>query len=406
MNKSGITGVIKGLLVLLLVFSGLFVSTSPAHAAATLSLSPSSGSFGQGQAFTVAVNVNTGGETVNAVEAVLTFPADKLKANFISHSGSGFDINAESTVGSGVVRIAKGKLPPGVVGSRRVASVGFTALSGGTASIGVSGSVLRESDSSNILGGAGGATFNIGAQIVTTTPTDTSPEATKPAVDSQAPKISDVAVLNLGAQTATILWKTDEAADSQVEYGFVTNRVSDEIKYFFTAGSDELVTDHEITLEPKTLIPGYLYHFRISSEDKAGNQAQSEDQIFTVPGYSFELTVTDAQSKAVEGAKVRLPGIGVEAVTDENGQAKFADLPVGDFVILVEKGDQIEESSAKLVADDNKLTVVLGQRIAKPGVALIAQAAGIVILLAIAFLVWWIWKKKRLKLSLPPKNGS
>lgn len=386
----------------------MFAVPSAVYAAASFSLSPASGNFGQGQAFTVAVNVNTGGEAVNAVEAVLTFPADKLKANFISHSGSGFDINAESTVGSGVVRIAKGKLPPGVVGSRRVASVGFTALSGGTASIGVSGSVLRESDSANILGGASGATFNIGAQIVTTAPTDTSPEATKPAVDSQAPKISDVAVLNLGAQTATILWKTDEAADSQVEYGFVTNRAGDEIKYFFTAGSDELVTDHEITLEPKTLIPGYLYHFRISSEDKAGNQALSEDQIFTVPGYSFELTVTDTQSKAVEGAKVRLPGIGVEATTDKNGRVKFADLPVGDFAIFVEKGDQIEETSAKLVADNNKLTVVLGQRIAKPkvGIALIAQAAGIVILLAVALFGWWIWKKKHLKLSPPPKNGS
>lgn len=398
----------KILLLLIFLLNWLIIFTTPTQAAASLSLSPGSGNFGLGSTFVVTINVNTGGEGVNAVEAVLTFPSDKLKANYISHSGSAFDINAESTVGNGVVKISKGKLPPAVAGSRKVAGVGFTAIGQGTATISASGAVLRESDSANILGGAAGATFNIGAQVVTTGPIDTSPETAKPAVDTQAPKISDVAILNLGAQTATISWKTDEAADSQVEYGFVTNRVSDEIKYFFTAQSDKLVTNHEITLDPKTLISGYLYHFRILSEDKAGNQGQSEDQVFTVPGYFFELTVTDLQSKAIEGAKVRLPGIGIEATTDKNGQAKFSDLPVGDLVILVEKEDQIKETSAKLAADNNKLTVVLGQKVVKPkvGIALIAQAAGIVILLVIALLVWWIWKKKHLKLSLPPKNGS
>lgn len=394
MRDNKVKRVIRWFVFLLWLPMVFLAAVSPAEAAASLSLSPGSGTFGQGSSFVVAVNVNTGGDVVNAVEAALTFPADKLKANYVSHSGSAFDVSAESTVGSGVVRIAKGKLPPGVSGSRKVASVGFTALSQGTASINLSGSVLRESDSVNIMGGTSGASFEITAGAPVVQGQSPRPESS-PVPDTQAPQISDIQVLNLGMQTATIVWKTDEAADSQVEYGFSENRQSAETYYFFTAESSERVTEHKLELDPKHLIAGYLYHFKVASTDEAGNQSQSADMVFILPGYSLEVMVTDQDSKVVVGAKVRVVNIGVEAITDENGLARFTDLPVGNFSVIGEDGDAFKEVVANLVADDNKLTLVLDQRVASKGFEkVLILGLGLVVVLVVVTLGFVFWRKR------------
>ena len=56
----------------------LFFSTNVAHAA-TLSLQPSAGTFQVGSTFEVSLYLDTQGETVNAVEAILQFSPDKLQ---------------------------------------------------------------------------------------------------------------------------------------------------------------------------------------------------------------------------------------------------------------------------------------------------------------------------------------
>lgn len=395
----------RGLGALLVALVVLLASVRSAQAAGTLSLSPGSGSFGQGSIFVVSVNVDTGGDVVNAVEATLTFPADKLKANYVSHSGSAFDVNAESTVGNGVVRIAKGKLPPGVSGARKVASVGFTATGQGTASISLSGVVLREADSANIIAGENGATFNIGAAAAVITTPGASPAASAAQIaDTQAPEISDIRVLNLGIATATISWKTNEPADSQVEYGFVENRASEQINYFLTADDEDALVDHQLELEPKKLISGYLYHFKVSSTDKAGNMAASSDQTFIVPGYPLEIEVTEVDSRKVSGARVSLLGLGVEGITGDDGKVRFSDLPVGTFRVFVQEQDRFKEASVNLVSShDNRLTLVLDQKVSRPLVSVgVLWAIGLVAIAVIVVGIWY-WKKK---VNLPPTGGK
>jgi len=90
--------------------------------------------------------------------------------------------------------------------------------------------------------------------------------------DTTPPVISAVRAVNIGASAATITWTTNEAGDSQVEYGPTTAYGSS------TARNTSLVTSHSQTLSG--LAPSTLYHYRVKSRDAAGNLAVSPDSTF------------------------------------------------------------------------------------------------------------------------------
>ena len=91
--------------------------------------------------------------------------------------------------------------------------------------------------------------------------------------DTTPPLISSIAVSNLTGTSATITWRTDEPADTQVEYGTSTSYGSQ------TPLDSALATTHQVTLSG--LKPATTYHFRVKSRDAAGNLAVSADQTFT-----------------------------------------------------------------------------------------------------------------------------
>ncbi len=91
--------------------------------------------------------------------------------------------------------------------------------------------------------------------------------------DTTAPVISAMRAVNSGASSATITWTTNEASDSQVEYGPTTAYGSS------MARNASLVTSHSQALSG--LAPSTLYHYRVKSRDAAGNLATSGDGTFT-----------------------------------------------------------------------------------------------------------------------------
>lgn len=93
------------------------------------------------------------------------------------------------------------------------------------------------------------------------------------APDTTAPIIGNVQASNIGGTTATVSWATDEAADTQIEYGTTTSYGSS------TALNPALITEHTQNLT--SLNPGTLYHYRVKSRDGAGNLAVSGDRTFT-----------------------------------------------------------------------------------------------------------------------------
>jgi chitodextrinase len=123
---------------------------------------PTTTEIASGQNITVDVRINVGTETVNAVQADLSYPADRLEYKSVDATGSAFSVEAPTTASGGKLSIARGSTTP-VTGDVLVAKVNFTVLSG-TGSAGITfdttSVILRSSDSTSVLGNTAGTTFN------------------------------------------------------------------------------------------------------------------------------------------------------------------------------------------------------------------------------------------------------
>ncbi|MBN1569650.1 MAG: fibronectin type III domain-containing protein, partial [Acidobacteria bacterium] len=91
--------------------------------------------------------------------------------------------------------------------------------------------------------------------------------------DTTAPTISNVASSSITTTSATITWTTNEAADTQVEYGTTTSYGKS------TTLNGTMLTAHSQSLSGLT--PGTTYHYRVKSKDAAGNPATSIDYTFS-----------------------------------------------------------------------------------------------------------------------------
>jgi type VI protein secretion system component Hcp len=92
------------------------------------------------------------------------------------------------------------------------------------------------------------------------------------AADTTPPTISSVASSNVTGTGATIVWLTNEQADTQIQFGTTT-------AYGSTTVLDaSAVTSHSQTLAG--LAGGTTYHYRVKSKDAAGNLATSSDFTF------------------------------------------------------------------------------------------------------------------------------
>jgi len=92
--------------------------------------------------------------------------------------------------------------------------------------------------------------------------------------DTKPPVISNVGLFDLTETSVIIRWTTNERGTSQVE------RWASE--HIFTPLDETLVTDHEVELTG--LRPCTLYHYRVISKDRSGNEAISEEDTFITLG--------------------------------------------------------------------------------------------------------------------------
>ena len=257
----------RRILFLLLTLVGFsFVLASSANAS-SLSLSPASGTFSAGSTVKVNVYANTGGENINAVQANVAYPSDKLQFLSVSTSGSVLTIIAEKNASGGVVRVAGGTPSPGFSGNKLIASITFKALvDTGTAALSFTSesAVLRNADNTDTLSSKGTGSYSFG-KASAATPTLVQK---KPTGDIA---ISNVLIESVSTSQAIITWKTDVASDSSVEYGKDTN-------YGFTELSKDMVTDHRVVLA-NYLVAGTTYHFHVRSVDVNGKEGISDDAI-------------------------------------------------------------------------------------------------------------------------------
>jgi len=159
-------------LILLIFISGVFFAGTQTAEAATLFLSPASGSFAKGRTFTVSVYVASSDQAMNAVSGIISFPHDKLEVVSLSKVGSiitqwmpgepGFSNTAGTIHFEGII------FNPGFKGKQgKILGITFKAKNTGTANLSVSDASVLANDGMGtpIFSGASGANLTITAAV-------------------------------------------------------------------------------------------------------------------------------------------------------------------------------------------------------------------------------------------------
>lgn len=229
----------KFLIIVFVVPLGILCATVTARAA-TLSLSPSSGSYAVGDTVSVSVRVNAGGTAMNSAEATVSFPTDTLQLQSVSKSGSIFTFWTTEPAGSnasGRVVFSGGLPSPGYSGNAgTLIRMTFLVKATGTASLSLgSGHVLANDGlGTEILTGTGSASYTLTAAATkptpSPTPTPTPAEPTRP-----VPTVSSTTHPDQNG------WYTPEKAF--VQWGATANRRG--VSFSVTQDATTVPDDHD-----------------------------------------------------------------------------------------------------------------------------------------------------------------
>ncbi len=195
-------------------------------------------------------------------------------------------------------------------------------------------------------------TFRTVATKPSPTPTPIPSPSPAPIKDTTPPTISGVSALSPTSSGVTINWLTNEASDSQVEYGRTTAYGQ------VTALNASLITNHSMALSG--LSAGTLYNFRVRSRDAAGNLAVSGNYTFTTaaaltvgPVNWTQLVNVVVQSSVLKkttgcdgcrstaiSSQIISSGDGyVEFVAAETNKRRYAGLMLGTRTVSIETLD-------------------------------------------------------------------
>ncbi|HVZ24340.1 MAG TPA: cohesin domain-containing protein [Vicinamibacterales bacterium] len=174
----------------------LLALSSPALAsAATLSLSPGTGSYAAGKQFTVKLTMDPGSDSVNAADGTVSFDPKVLSVVSVSKDASAFSLwTADPTFSNsdGTISFSGGSPKP-ISAPGTVLSITFKALSEGTGAVSVSKASVLAADGKGTDVYADGGTP--GSYTVTAAAPDPAPDATDAAAaDTGSDAISDTAV--------------------------------------------------------------------------------------------------------------------------------------------------------------------------------------------------------------------
>ncbi|MCP4220555.1 MAG: hypothetical protein GY765_38360 [bacterium] len=141
--------------------------------------------------------------------------------------------------------------------------------------------------------------------------------------DTTPPTISDVQVDNLTDVSVGFTWFTNEAADSEVQYGLTA-------AYGSVQSDTSLALNHSIGLSGLT--PGATYHYKIVSRDANGNMAETGDFTFTT--YLEPPPVSYCVSQGNSQADEYIGEVQIGSLVNASGASPYTDFTavIGEFV--------------------------------------------------------------------------
>jgi hypothetical protein len=141
-----------------LLVAVIIVATPGRAAAISTSLYFAKGSATSGTDLYVEVRENSSTQPVNAVEADFTYPTSQLTYVGTNNTGTGFEVTASETGGSGSVSIQLGTVTP-KTGDQLVATVHFTVAAAGVTNLNFQNSSLLLNAGINMLSQKNNAKF-------------------------------------------------------------------------------------------------------------------------------------------------------------------------------------------------------------------------------------------------------
>lgn len=117
-----------------------------------------------------------------------------------------------------------------------------------------------------------------------------------------------------------------------------------------------------------------------------GEQAKTDEEIKS-EGLDVNVKVIDTKKQPVKGAKVTLHSDPKEAVTDENGIAKFTGVESGEHKVLIAYNDYEGEQSIYLTATESQKEFNINITIQPKGVQLSMQVKIIIGILALVIVI-------------------
>ena len=319
---------------IVIVLSLVALSFAPklgATGTGTLTLSPSSGTYGEGKTFTVTVYENSGSSTVNAVQADLTYDQNKLQ--FVSLNAdpptSAFAIKAAASGGSGAVTFQMGNI---------------TALSGNQV-VGTITFKVKPLTSST----TGAINFKSSSAMQTN---DT------PSVDVWDGNTSGGSY-SLKADTTTTTTKTTKPASG----GSSTSSSSTGSKTTITPSADEQKAEPAKPVEVS----------KVSNTDGT---------------YLVSIKVVDGNGKAISGASVTLGSNTVQS--DSTGIASFSNVAPGNYSVSVKSGKVLGKASISVDGSQPTTAVQQFEVKTKPkyNLALYAEIGAAILIILLLIGLW------------------
>ena len=102
---------------------------------------------------------------------------------------------------------------------------------------------------------------------------------TLPMAEGRPPILAEIKTANIDEHCVTVAWRSDVLADSYVRFGR-------SMAYNLTVGSLVDTNDHSVRITG--LEPGTTYHYRVTSQSKAGLEAVSADYTFRTKAAASE----------------------------------------------------------------------------------------------------------------------
>ncbi|MBU0597775.1 carboxypeptidase regulatory-like domain-containing protein [Patescibacteria group bacterium] len=259
--------------------------------AASLYLSPSSGSYTVGSSFSVSLGVNTDGVAINSAQATVSFPNDILEVSGVSSAGifTLWPVTPTFSNATGTVTFAGGLPTPGYTGSAgTIITISFNTKVAGTANVTIGGGSVLANDGlgTNVLTSQGSGSYIVKAAA------EPEPEP-EPEPDLDLP---DALTITSSTHPEQSLWYAK--ADTEFEW----NR-QDGVVGFSYAFDDQPTTTPDRIRDGTDTNASYTgtgdgiwyFHVRAQNEDGWGSAGHYKVQIDTIPPLPFEIDLLDGK---------------------------------------------------------------------------------------------------------------